>query len=256
MLAVVLAVVGLAAFAMRGWDRQRRSGAVLLATAAIFVVMPGISRAAKAEARAALGSSADGEPIDVVADANPGVPWCWSVMTLQRATDEALVARRATLSLLPDIWPAASCASARLERPGSSDLASSATIVWHRRWRIDVDELRVLAATNCRVRAWLQFGRVPHVATGRIVDLRFEHPIGQNFTPMMIAAGSSCPDYLTRWELPRRDVLDDASGRPEQGGRRSPAAFTVPGTGLGGDSRSGLAETPAGCSSRSRGRPS
>jgi inner membrane protein len=215
MLAVVLAVAGIAAFASRGWDRQRRTAAALLATAAIFVVMPGISRAAKAEARDALGSSGDGALIDIVADANPGVPWCWTVMTLQRATDdETLVARRGTLSLLPGIWPAASCASARLGRAWSSDLAPSDAIVWHRRWRIDVDELRVLLASNCRVRAWLQFGRVPHVANGRIADLRFELPIGQNFTPMVIAAGSGCPGYLTRWEWPRRDVLDTPVDRP------------------------------------------
>jgi inner membrane protein len=216
MLAVLVAVVGTAAFATRGWDRRRRSVAALAATAAIFVAMPGVSRAAKAEARRALGSPGEGAVVDIVADANPGVPWCWSVMTLQWAADglgETLVARRATLSLLPGVWPAASCASARLSRSWAGE-AESPSIVWHRRWRIDVDELRALSAANCRVRAWLQFGRVPQVANGRIADVRFEHPIGQNFTPMAIAAGSSCPAYLTRWELPRRDVLDDASGRP------------------------------------------
>jgi inner membrane protein len=214
MLAVLLAVVGLAAFAVRGWDRRRRAAAVLVATAAIFAAMPGVSRAAKAEARRAIGSPGDRDVVDIVSDVNPGVPWCWSVMTLQWAADEpgeALVARRATLSLLPRVWPAASCASAVLGRQWSTDLAESDAIVWHRRWRIDVDELRALSAANCRVRAWLQFGRVPHVANGRIADVRFDHPIGQNFTLMGIASASDgCPGFLTDWELPRRDILRES----------------------------------------------
>jgi hypothetical protein len=93
----------------------------------------------------------------------------------------------------------------------TTDGAASDAIVWHRRWRIDVEELRALYAANCRVRAWLQFGRVPHVANGSIADLRFEHPIGQNFTPMAIGtAASACPAHVTHWELPRRDVLTDS----------------------------------------------
>jgi hypothetical protein len=49
------------------------------------------------------------------------------------------------------------------------------------------------------------------VADGRIADLRFEHPVGQNFTPMAIASDSgACPGFMTNWEPPRRDILIDA----------------------------------------------
>ena len=81
-------------------------------------------------------------------------------------------------------------------------------IVRHRRWQIDVEGLRALYAGNCRVRAWLQFGRMPYVANGWIADLHFEQPIGQNFTSMAVdAGGRACPAHVTDWELPRRDVL-------------------------------------------------
>ena len=176
--------------------------------------MFGVSSVAKREARGAVQGLGGGvvDIVDIVLDANPGVPWCWSVMTLERAADrpaDVLIARRATLSLLPGLWPAASCASARLSAQWTdAEAVSSGAIVWHRRWRIDVDELRTLYAGNCRVRAWLQFGRVPYVADGRIADVRFEHPIGQNFTPMAVDSGSgACPAHLTGWEPPRRDVL-------------------------------------------------
>jgi membrane-bound metal-dependent hydrolase YbcI (DUF457 family) len=220
-LAVMLGVVTAAAVGVRAWDRKQRAMTALLATAAIFIVMAGFSRVVKAEARRAVAGLEPAEIVDTVADANPGVPWCWAVLTLQRTrgSTDTLIARRATLSLLPRIWPAASCASARLATRWSSEAVrlrqgygeTSDAIVWHRVWRIDVEQLRALDAGNCRVHAWLQFGRVPYVVDGVIRDLRFENPIGQNFTPMAVDSGSrDCPKYLTRWELPRRDVLESA----------------------------------------------
>ena len=198
---------------------------MLAAAATIFVLMPAVSRAAKAQARRTVLAMEPGEIVDIVSDANPGVPWCWSVLTVQKATPinvsaaEELVARKGTLSLLPGVWPAASCASAEVMRAnwGTGDGVdgvdrTSGAIVWHRRWRIDVDELRALYAANCRVRAWLQFGRVPYVAAGSIADLRFEHPIGQNFTPMSVDSnGRGCPAFVTSWELPRHDLITDSS---------------------------------------------
>ena len=215
-LLVLLGVVGAAAITARVWDRQRRAAIALLATATMFLLMSGVSRVAKAEARRTVQGLDPGEIVDIVADAKPGVRWCGAVLTVQESAGEpreTLVARRATLSLFPGVWPAASCASARLSAQWADrDSAATAAIVWQRKWRIDVGELRALYAGNCRVRAWLQFGRVPHVANGRIADLRFEHPIGQNFTPMAIDTGSrACPGHLTNWAPPRRDVLAQPS---------------------------------------------
>ena len=211
-LLTMLVVVGGLAFMARRWERGKRAAAALVAVAMVFVVMPGVSRLAKAEARRATQGLGRGDVVDIVSDANPGVPWCWSVLTLQKAADgssEALVARRGTVSLVPGLWLAASCPSARLhQRWTLAEGEASDGLVWHRRWQIDVEELRALNAGNCRVRAWLQFGRIPHVANGKIVDLRFEHPVGQNFTPMAVATTSgSCPNYGTNWEPPRRDIL-------------------------------------------------
>ena len=122
------------------------------------------------------------------------------------------MARKGTLSLLPRLWPAESCASARVMSRYWGPPEISGAILWHRRWRIEVEELRALYAANCRVRAWLQFGRVPYVASGSIADLRFEHPIGQNFSPMAVDSGDrGCPAFVTGWEIPRRDVITGSS---------------------------------------------
>jgi inner membrane protein len=210
--AVMIAAVGAATMATQAWNRKKRAVTALVATAAIFIAMSGVSRLVKAEAGRQATAVQPGEVIDIVADSNPGVPWCWAVLTLQKSADanaDALIARRGTLSLLPSMWPAASCASARLSvGRWSTDVPASSVVVWHRQWRIDLAEVRRLSVSNCRVRAWLQFGRAPHVANGVIADLRFENPIGQNFTPMRLDNGSQgCPAYLTSWEPPRRDLL-------------------------------------------------
>lgn len=210
-------VVAAGAVAMRSWERSQRASLGLAAAATIFAVMPAVSSVAKSEARRAAGSLESAEVVDIVADANPGMPWCWTTQTAQldRQAD-MMVVRSATLSLLPGIWPAASCTSARMmtQDPGAAS-SGSASLVWHATWRTDLGQLRALSATDCRVRAWLQFGRLPHVANGAIVDLRFERPVGQNFTRMAVARGADeCPRYVTSWERPRRDVLGQSSDNP------------------------------------------
>jgi inner membrane protein len=212
-LVVMLVAASAAALTMRTRDRRSRAAAALIVTAAIFLVMPGVSRVAKARARTLAGLG-DRDVVDIVADANPGVPWCWSVLVLQKGNEppsKTLIARRGSLSLLPRIWPAASCASARLsQRAGPGDVPPTPPIVWHRRWQLDVDALRAVSAGNCRARAWLQFGRVPYLDNGRMLDLRFEAPLGQNFTSMAVDGPVGCPRFLTAWEPPRADVLMDS----------------------------------------------
>jgi inner membrane protein len=207
LLMIVAAVT--AGMAARTWSARRRATAALIATALIFGVMPFVSRLAKVQARAALDGAV---PIDIVADANPGVPWCWSVLTLQKDDGgEALVARRGTLSLVPRLWPASACASTRLSGQANTEVAASAAMIWHQRWQIDLDGLRSLAAHDCRAAAWLQYGRVPYISGGTIADLRFERPMRGNFTRMRLdAGGSGCPANLTSWTPPRADILRSA----------------------------------------------
>jgi inner membrane protein len=216
--AMLIAAALAALLLMRRWDRKGRALAVLIAISVFAVTMSGVSRVAKAETRRALTSIDTGEVIDIVADANPGAPWCWTVLTLQRASADparTLAAYRATVSLVPRIWPAASCASARLATQWSTGEPSSSAVVWHRRWQIDLEQLRARASDDCRVRAWLQFSRVPQIADGRIIDLRFETPIGQNFSAMVIDEHArACPTVYTHWMWPRGDVLGSRVDTP------------------------------------------
>jgi inner membrane protein len=211
-LAIIGAVVGGVAFVARAWDRKRRAAVALVATAVIFGAMAGVSRLAKAEARRAVATLDSGPIVDIVADANPGAPWCWTVLTLQKAATS--LARS-----LPDVrrflfcrgcgrlpiaprrgWGCARNGQLTNARPTESCgiAAGASTSSSCGRFPLPI----VACVRGC------SSDRAPYVANDRIVDLRFENPIGQNFTPMSVTAGSSaCPAYLTNWELPRRDVM-------------------------------------------------
>lgn len=200
--------------AFRRWPPRQRAAVALVGTILAFVAMFGVSRAARAATIEVLRTVSTDAIVDVVANPNPAAPWCWSVVSMQRTADEAsLTVRRGTLSLWPGLRPADTCATHRLAAadpplPPVGD-APVGRLIWNREWHVDLVPLRDRAATDCRVRAWLQFGRVPFVDDGHIVDLRFDNPLSANFSAMAIDDDRrvGCPSRLTNWAWPRSDVL-------------------------------------------------
>src|SRR5690606_28378496 len=122
------------------------------------------------------------------------------------------VTRRGTLSLLPSLAPADTCVSHRLmDDARTTGPGVRGRVVWNGEWRGDAREIRALHQQDCWARPWFQFGRLPFVDDGRLVDLRFDNPIGTNFSTMVVGAiraGDGCPSNLTNWEPPRIDVLE------------------------------------------------
>jgi hypothetical protein len=70
-----------------------------------------------------------------------------------------------------------------------------------------LDTLRHYATRDCRVRAWMQFGRAPFFRGDEVRDLRYETGPRENFTAMTILEGGRCPEHVTSWGLPRADLL-------------------------------------------------
>lgn len=209
---IALALAGTVLSAGLSMSAPRTRAAIALAgTAAVFAGFLGTSSLAK-EAGINATRLADGLVVDVATNPNPAAPWCWSVITVERTPDDAsLVVRRGTVSLVPSLAPPETCASHRLmSRAQTPDLPLGTRAVrWNREWRVDLAQLRGLADTDCRVSAWLQFGRIPFIEDGHIVDLRFDNPIGGNFSALAIGGEgqTGCPSGLTRWKRPRADVL-------------------------------------------------
>lgn len=197
------------AVVMRAWEPRRRALAALSLVVCLACVWAGLSRVARAETLRA-GEHLEGTPLDLVIDPNAAAPWCWTVMLVERVPGgAALVARRGTVSIVPRLWPAARCATSRLAaRTWASKGPASDAVVWHRQWTIDLEPLRALNETDCRARAWFQFGRVPYLDGRRLLDLRFENPLGDNFSAMRVdSQRTGCPPNLTEWTPPRADML-------------------------------------------------
>ncbi len=205
---LLIATAPLAAAAKYAAPRMR-SAVALGATAACMAGMFGLSRIARAEALAAIEQDRRGEVVDIVLSPDPAVPVCWTVIVLERDTAALqLVLRRGTLSLLPAFHPPASCVSHRFTA-AESGRPSTGPTVWREEIHQPLAQLRDLNDRDCRVNAWLQFGRAPVIRDGQILDLRFETGRRGNFTAMSIGRDSSanCPTYVTPWELPRADLL-------------------------------------------------
>lgn len=211
---LVLAVTGSLLMTLIRHLGPRARSAVALSTAILFIVaMLGLSRAARAQTVAVIEQDPRGDIVDVILSPDPGVPVCWTVITIEQARPAGeIVLRRGTLSIAPRWHPQSDCLS-RQFTGGSPAPAAADGLAWSEEIRQPIARLRTLDDTNCRVRAWLQFGRAPVVRGDRILDLRFETGGRGNFTAMRINAGSAgdgCPAHVPPWAPPRADVLGPA----------------------------------------------
>jgi inner membrane protein len=205
---LVLVGVALAALALRVPPRTRAAAALAagaLVVGALFVLRAEAHQQVDALLRPELRS----EVLDVVLSPEPADPRCWSVIAIEK--DEAhrqFVLHRGTLSLLPSRLAPEDCALHRLWRIQTVPWSGQAQLARAEPLRQSLDRLRHYARNDCRVAAWMQFGRAPFFAQDGIRDLRYEMRSRENFTAMEILEGGACPSFVTDWGLPRADLLD------------------------------------------------
>jgi inner membrane protein len=175
-----------------------------LAAAALFVLG---SIAIGSGVRLVVKSEATRAPyrhfVDAALNPRPGNPLCWSALVVERAGD-SLYTKRGMIDVARRLSPVGACG--RRESDGWTPVATQS-----------VNALRSAMTEDCRVRAWLQFGRVPVLEAGWISDARFGGTGRGNFTAMEVAdigSVSDCPTHLTHWDLPRADVLSGPSPPP------------------------------------------
>jgi inner membrane protein len=226
--ALLFGGAGLAVVARHASPRGR-AAAALIATAGVFMGMFAASRAAHRVVVTALHPDVRGEIVDIVLTPNPGSPLCWSVIGIEK--DEAggeFVLRRGTLSLVPQWRPATSCASYRFDNRTASRLTAGQRLAWTDEIRQPLQRLRDLSRSDCWVRAWLQFGRAPVIGDDTIVDLRFEGRGRANFSRMVLTpetGAAPCPPNVTRWAMPRADLLTPSNEVAIGSGKRHALQF-------------------------------
>jgi len=141
--------------------------------------------------------------IDLIASPRTGNPLCWNVLALDESGD-SIYLRRGTIAVGLSMLPINPCGRA----PGNAFDPGEVQ---------PLADLRAVMRADCRVRAWLQFGRAPLMRDGWIADARFGGKGAGNFNAMQVAGDRSthdCPPHLTDWDLPRADVLQRPDSPP------------------------------------------
>jgi inner membrane protein len=196
---------------VRAWTPRARAAGAVAAVVLSVAAMSAVSAAARADTRELIAADPRGAIVDIVLTPDPAAPVCWTVIAIERDREAGtVVTRRGTLSLWPAWQSPERCASHRLTGLKAAHRTGDGRLVWSEEIHQPLAALRDLAARDCRVAAWLQFGRAPVLHADRIFDLRFEGPRG-NFSTMTLRqpAASPCPANLTRWAVPRADLALD-----------------------------------------------
>ena len=211
-LAALVAAAVVLAWAGRSLSRRARAAAALCASALFLAMMFGLSRVAEARTLDLLGPARPGQIIDIILNPNPASPLCWAVIAVERDEHEYGF-HRGTLSLFPAWQPPTACVSHRRHGQSEGRWSGGDRLVWSEEVRLPIEGLRQLGSRDCWVKAWLQFGRAPLVREGVILDLRFQDGQRENFTAMKLRTGpeaAACPANMTRWAMPRADLLEPA----------------------------------------------
>jgi inner membrane protein len=185
-----------------------RAAAALCGCGAIVAGFSMTSNIARGAALTALGPELRGRVIDVIRTPNPSSLLCWAVIAIElREADGEYVLWRGTLSLQPQWKAPTECASHQFAATRDVRVVGNGSFAVRDENHQPLQRLRMLAANDCWVRAWLRFGRAPIIERGSIFDLRFAERIGQDFSRMRIDVREGCPGYVPQWGMPRADLL-------------------------------------------------
>lgn len=213
---VVLGVVGCGfAWALVHRSPPGRAAAGVIVSVVFTLAMSGVSRAARAEVRDSLETPAGHVIADIVMTPNPSSPACWGIIVVEHdVARDRMTLRRGSFSLAPALRRPERCALHT--RPGRTTMAMSADgrIVWSDEIVQSLAGLRERRQRDCRVDAWLRFGRAPVIADGSIYDLRFDNGLASNFSAMPLGDGATslpCPRFVPPWGQPRSDLVDRAT---------------------------------------------
>jgi inner membrane protein len=199
-----------------GESRAARGRMALTAGLAASLAFVGLQALALQQARAIVAAElkridAGERVLDTALSAYPANPLCWSFVTVARDGKNgagSIHLRRGMLSIAPGLSPVSHC-PARIAGPALEDAPPQ--IAWQAEDRQALAALRALAASDCRVNAWMRFARAPSLADGVATDLRWGEPGSRNFSTLAYGqdAGKACPQPVPNWGYPRADLLQD-----------------------------------------------
>jgi inner membrane protein len=196
-LMTLVVVAAVTAWLVRQWTPRTRSGAALAAVALFVMMMFGLKHVVRERAVASITPTLRGALVDIVLNPQAANPLCWTALAIEK--DEKAgeyVLSRGSVSL-------SSMVGCGMKTPPQ--------VEWGEPLKQSLSTLRALDRNDCRVSAWLQFGRAPALSADVIADYRFGGVSRGNFSEMELTprgTAPSCPEHLTRWGKPRADLLN------------------------------------------------
>jgi inner membrane protein len=191
-LTVAAAVI---AWLVRRWTPRMRSGTALASVALFVMMMFGLKHVVRERV---VGSIVHGvDLVDVVLSPQAANPLCWTAIAItkdERADEYVLSRGLASLTSLV-----------------GCGMKTRQQVEWSESLTQSLTTLRALDRDDCRISAWLQFGRAPALSADAIGDYRYGGISRGNFTFMELTprgAAPACPEHLTRWGKPRADLLN------------------------------------------------
>jgi inner membrane protein len=151
---------------------------------------------------------------DRVLTPTPADPVCWDGWLVQSRNGQEIM-RQVRISLLPGLIDVRDCRGVDLVAPeGEAVPAKSGPgLVWLQQFSMPTERIALLARTQCRVRAFMQFARVP-MAGGEgpqrwLADLRFG--VRRGFASLQLTQPPQPCDFPpVPWLPPRPELLKSA----------------------------------------------
>jgi len=219
--AVFLTLLSGAFFVLNGrWSPRTRTlvaCAGSLATALVFFTASAVARRAVTDAAQ---SHVPGAAPVVVHDVSlapaPSNPFCWSAMAVGQQ-GERYGLWVATVALAPSLVTPQGCTvepTGRTLPLSVSSLDSTSRVRWDGEWSAPLADLRELFRTNCDVRAYLRWARLPFwlAEPGRqllLGDIRYDRSAALDFAETVgTSPPVACPKRVPPWIPPRADLID------------------------------------------------
>jgi inner membrane protein len=199
-------------FVSRRLSLQKKSALALGA----FMIIAGIFGLCASNARRSLTANFDAsrgfELKDLVLSPRPGNPMCWTYFTIERNQSIYRVIA-GTYQLAPDWidqfcgeWKPANGVS--LSRVTQSSFLKNPAIREFGEYQTNIETLMAGADTQCLLKEWLTFARVPYRVGNIVTDLRFGIRSADNFTTLDVSPQSRdvCLSHPSPWVPPFRPV--------------------------------------------------
>ena len=154
---------------------------------------------------------------DRVLTPTPADPVCWEGWLVQSQNGQEIL-RQARISLLPGLIDVRDCRGVDRVAPEGDTVpaASDPGLEWLQQFSMPTMRIALLARTQCRARAFMQFARVPMAdgeePDGWLADLRFG--VGRGFASLQLTQPPQPCDFpRVPWLPPRPELLDSAGER-------------------------------------------